>query len=120
MTDLNVGPRQARRWPLSRVIGVALLVLLLFSVAAIVAGGIALLNLHDDRQRVLDVLDPAVLQVQRLDTALVNQETGVRGYALSGQKNSWPRTPTASPPSRTRSRACGPSPRSCRLPPPPT
>ena len=86
MTDLNVGPRQARRWPLSRVIGVALLVLLLFSVAAIVAGGIALLNLHDDRQRVLDVLDPAVLQVQRLDTALVNQETGVRGYALSGQK----------------------------------
>ena len=77
----------AERWPLSRIIGVALLVLLLFSVAAMVAGGIALLSLHDNRQRVLNVLDPAALQVQRLDTSLVDQETGVRGYALSGQRD---------------------------------
>ena len=77
----------AKRWPLSRIVGVALLALLVFSVAAIVAGGIALLTLHDNRQRVIDVLDPAALQVQRLDTALVDQETGVRGYALSGQKD---------------------------------
>ena len=77
----------AKRWPLSRIVGVALLALLVFSLAAIVAGGIALLTLHDNRQRVIDVLDPAALQVQRLDTALVDQETGVRGYALSGQKD---------------------------------
>jgi signal transduction histidine kinase len=77
----------AKRWPLSRIVGVALLVLLLFSLAAIVAGGIALITLHDNRQRVIDVLDPAALQVQRLDTSLVDQETGVRGYALSGQKD---------------------------------
>jgi signal transduction histidine kinase len=76
----------ARRWPLSRIIGVALLILLLFSVAAMVAGGLALLSLHDNRERVVGTLDPAQLQVQRLDTALVDQETGVRGYALSGQK----------------------------------
>ena len=63
---------------------------MLFSLAAIVAGGIALLTLHDNRHRVIDVLDPAALQVQRLDTALVNQETGVRGYALSGQKGPGP------------------------------
>jgi signal transduction histidine kinase len=77
----------ARRWPLSRIIGVALLILLLFSVAAMVAGGLALLSLHDDRDRVVGTIDPAQLQVQRLDTALVDQETGVRGYALSGQKD---------------------------------
>jgi signal transduction histidine kinase len=77
----------AKRWPLSRIIGVALLILLLFSVAAIVAGGLALLGLHDNRERVVSTLDPAQLQVQRLDTALVDQETGVRGYALSGQKD---------------------------------
>jgi signal transduction histidine kinase len=77
----------AKRWPLSRIVGVALLVLVLFSLAAMVAGGIALLTLHDNRHRVIDVLDPAALQVQRLDTALVDQETGVRGYALSGQKD---------------------------------
>ena len=77
----------AKRWPLSRIIGVALLILLLFSVAAIVAGGLALLGLHDNRERVVSTIDPAQLQVQRLDTALVDQETGVRGYALSGQKD---------------------------------
>src|SRR5215831_13092911 len=77
----------ARRWPLSRIIGVALLILLLFSLAAMVAGGLALLSLHDNRDRVVGTIDPAQLQVQRLDTALVDQETGVRGYALSGQKD---------------------------------
>jgi signal transduction histidine kinase len=77
----------AKRWPLSWIIGVALLILLLFSVAAMVAGGIALLSLHDNRERVVSTLDPAALQVQRLDTALVDQETGVRGYALSGQQD---------------------------------
>jgi signal transduction histidine kinase len=77
----------ARRWPLSRIIGVALLILLLFSVAAMVAGGLALLGLHDNRERVVGTIDPAQLQVQRLDAALVDQETGVRGFALSGQKD---------------------------------
>ena len=73
----------AKRWPLSWIIGVALLLLLLFSVAAMVAGGLSLLSLHDNRERVVSTIDPAALEVQRLDTALVNQETGVRGYALT-------------------------------------
>jgi signal transduction histidine kinase len=77
----------AQRWPLSRTVGVAVLVLLLFSVAAVVAGGLALVSLHDSRTRVVDTLDPAALQAQLLDTALVNQETGVRGYALSAQQS---------------------------------
>jgi signal transduction histidine kinase len=76
-----------RHWPLSRIIGVALMILLLFSVAAIGAGGLALVSLQHDRQHVVGVIDPAALQVQELDTALVNQETGVRGYALSAQRD---------------------------------
>jgi signal transduction histidine kinase len=88
MTDLIARRResQSRRWPLSRIVGVALLILLLFSVAAVVGGGLALISLHDNRERVVTIIDPAALQVQRFDTAMVNQETGVRGYALSAQK----------------------------------
>jgi signal transduction histidine kinase len=86
-TTARLRERAARRWPLSRIIGVALLALLLFSVAAMVAGALSLLSLHDNRDRVVSTLDPAALQVQRFDTAMVDQETGVRGYALSGQKD---------------------------------
>jgi signal transduction histidine kinase len=95
MSDLNPGPRgkpglradASRRWPLSRIVGAAMLALLVFSVAAAVAGGIALVSLNDARNRVVNVIDPAVLQAQLLDNALVNQETGVRGYALSADKS---------------------------------
>ncbi len=80
MTDVN-------RWPLSRIVGVAVSALLFFSVAAVVVGGIALLQLHSNRDRVVNTLDPAALQAQQLDTALLDQETGVRGYALSGQQD---------------------------------
>ncbi len=76
----------SRRWPLSRLVGVAVLALLLFSVAAVVAGAIALVSLRDARNRVVNVIDPAASQAQSLDDALVNQETGVRGYALSAQQ----------------------------------
>jgi signal transduction histidine kinase len=75
----------ARRWPLSRIVGVAVLALLLFSVAAVTVGAFAVLNLSHARGRVVNVLDPAAIQVEQLDNSLLNQETGVRGYALSGQ-----------------------------------
>ena len=77
----------ARRWPLGRIIGVAVLALLVFSVAAVVAGALALISLRDARAQVVDVIDPAALQAQQLDNALINQETGVRGYALSAQQS---------------------------------
>jgi len=76
-----------RRWPLSRIVNVAVLALLLFSVGAVIAGGIALVSLHNARNRVVNVIDPATTAAQQLDNALVNQETGVRGYALSAQQS---------------------------------
>ena len=74
-----------RRWPLSRIVNVAVLALLVFSVAAVTVGALAVLNLSHNRGRVVSTLDPATLQVEQLDNSLLNQETGVRGYALSAQ-----------------------------------
>jgi signal transduction histidine kinase len=78
-------PAAGSSWPLSRIIGGAVLLMTLFSVAAVTVGAIALTHLHDERQRVESVIDPAELAAQQLYSALVNQETGVRGYALSAQ-----------------------------------
>ena len=75
----------ARRWPLSRIVDVAVLALLVFSVAAVTIGAFAVLNLSHARGRVVNTVDPAALQVEQLDNSLLNQETGVRGYALSAQ-----------------------------------
>src|ERR1700678_4349787 len=72
-------------WPLGRVIGSAVLLMALFSLAAVVVGVLALDHLDDERQRIESTLDPAALASQQLYSALLNQETGVRGYALSGQ-----------------------------------
>ena len=74
-----------RRWPLSRIVNVAVLALLVFSVAAVTVGALAVLNLNHNRGRVVSTLDPATFQVEQLDNSLLNQETGVRGYALSAQ-----------------------------------
>jgi signal transduction histidine kinase len=75
----------ARRWPLSRIVTVAVLALLVFSAAAVTVGALAVLNQSHNRGRVVSTLDPAALQVEQLDNSLLNQETGVRGYALSAQ-----------------------------------
>lgn len=72
------------RWPLGRVLGGAVLLMTLFSVAAVISGALALAHLDDERQRVETTIDPAALAAQQLYSALLNQETGVRGYALSG------------------------------------
>jgi signal transduction histidine kinase len=77
----------ASRWPLSRITGATIVVMALFSMIAIAVAGTALADLSSDRSRVDNVLDPAALASQKLGYALVNQETGVRGYLLSAQKS---------------------------------
>ena len=78
-------PSSSSPWSLSRILGVIIVVMSLLSVAAMVIGGLALAHLSDERQRIETVIDPAALAAQELYSALLNQETGVRGYALSGQ-----------------------------------
>jgi signal transduction histidine kinase len=72
-------------WPLSRIIGGAVLLVTLFSLAAVVTGGLALAHLDGERGRVETTIDPAALAAQQLYSALLNEETGVRGYALSAK-----------------------------------
>jgi signal transduction histidine kinase len=75
----------ATPWPLSKIIGGAVLLVSVFSVAAVVTGVLALAHLNQERQRIETTIDPAALAAQQLYTGLLNQETGVRGYALSAK-----------------------------------
>ena len=78
-------------WPFGRVIGVGVLIVGLFSLLAIGVGGTALADLTSARERVVNTLDPAALHASQLEVALLNQETGIRGYALSAQPSFlWP------------------------------
>src|SRR6202035_5256516 len=82
------GPRLASSpWPLSRIIGGAVLLMTVFSLAAVAAGALALAHLDQQRQRIELTIDPAALAAQQLYSGLLNQETGVRGYALSADRD---------------------------------
>jgi signal transduction histidine kinase len=75
------------RWPLSRIIGVGVLVIALVSAASVVSGILGLNGLSSARDKVVNRVDPAIQQALRLSAALVDQESGVRGYALSAQED---------------------------------
>jgi signal transduction histidine kinase len=81
-----VAARFTGGWPLGRIIGAGVLVAGLFSILAIIIGGAALTGLNSARGRVVDTLDPAAYHASQLEVALLNQETGVRGYALTAQR----------------------------------
>ena len=61
--------------------GASLTVLVLL--VAIIAGSVSLARLTEARQALLDEIGPAVRANQSLEIALLNQETGIRGYALT-------------------------------------
>jgi signal transduction histidine kinase len=73
-------------WPLRRIFAVGVVIASLFSVLAIAIGGAALANLASARDRVVNKIDPAAFRTSQLEVAFLNQETGVRGYALSAQR----------------------------------
>jgi signal transduction histidine kinase len=75
----------ASRWPLGRIITAGVATLFILIVAAIVVGAVAIANLDSARNRVVNVIGPAALHGSQLYTAMVNQETGLRGYLLSAQ-----------------------------------
>ena len=79
-------PDLERAWSLRRSLAVLAVVATLIAAAMIVAGAVALSNLADARGRVVDVIDPAFRDAEQLQVALVDQETGIRGYALAGQE----------------------------------
>jgi signal transduction histidine kinase len=77
------GPR-GNRWTLRRMFAVGATLTALLMTVAIVIGAITLGRLTEARTALLDDIGPAVRANQDLSLALVNQETGVRGFALTG------------------------------------
>ncbi len=79
-------PEVAKAWSLRRSLAVLAVVATLIAGAMIAASAVALSNLADARSRVVDTIDPAFRDAEQLQVALVDQETGIRGYALGGQE----------------------------------
>ncbi|MFI6583637.1 ATP-binding protein [Embleya sp. NPDC050493] len=67
-----------------QVVGLGLGLLALVIVISAVVGALAISRLNDSRRTVLDRLEPAANAALRLENALIDQETGVRGWIISG------------------------------------
>ncbi|MBB5915186.1 signal transduction histidine kinase [Nocardia transvalensis] len=76
-----VGRLSVQRWFYLVLAAMVLLVV----VAAVVGAGL-LRQTGDATDRLLDRLQPAVVQAYRLQAAVVDQETGARGYALTADR----------------------------------
>ncbi|GAA3856940.1 CHASE3 domain-containing protein [Saccharothrix violaceirubra] len=71
------------RWPASRLLIAAVTILIIVSASAITAIAVALADLTEARVEVLDEIGPTRRLVIELEGTLVDQETGVRGFALT-------------------------------------
>jgi signal transduction histidine kinase len=86
-------PRAAKRrgrhrgWSLRQWAIASIALSVVVAVAAIVCGAVAIVRLNDARDRVTNRLDPAIANALNLSNALVDEETGVRGFALSAQES---------------------------------
>jgi signal transduction histidine kinase len=74
------------RWRIRRWATLLIAVEAVMLVAAIAVGVVGLTQLTTARQRVVDQIDPELLEAHNLTAALLNQETGQRGYLLTGQR----------------------------------
>ncbi|ROP36352.1 sensor histidine kinase [Saccharothrix texasensis] len=75
------------RWPASKLLIAAVSVLIVVCAGAIGSLLVALAGLTDARIELLDRIDPASREVLEMQTALANQETGLRGYVLTANRN---------------------------------
>lgn len=69
----------------SRLLGIIVAVLLVMTAVAISSTVIALDSLSAARSRSVDQVEPAARRVNEINRALLDQETGVRGFVLTGQ-----------------------------------
>jgi signal transduction histidine kinase len=74
-----------RRWPLQRVFVIGATLTGVLALAAIMLGIVSLYWLSDVRSVLLNGVVPAQQAAQALSVALLDQETGVRGYDLSAR-----------------------------------
>ncbi|GAA3462679.1 ATP-binding protein [Saccharothrix longispora] len=71
------------RWPAARLLVASVTLLVIVCAGAIGGLAIGLLKLTEARVQLIDRIQPARSLVQQADTAVINQETGVRGYVLT-------------------------------------
>ena len=79
--------RRGNRFRVNQWFAIATAVLSVATLAGIVIGVLAIVRLADERELVVDHLDPATVEALRLANAFVNEETGVRGFVLSGEES---------------------------------
>ena len=87
-TPPHKGPQRLPRLRVGQWLALTIGVLLTFAVVGV---GLALLanqKLSDQRRVVFNQVEPALLAALNLENALINEETGVRGYILSGKTQS--------------------------------
>jgi signal transduction histidine kinase len=82
----RVNSEDTGRWPLARVFVVGAVLAALVAIGTVVLGGTALWRLTDARSALLDRAGPGLLAVQDLAAVQLEQETGVRGFLLSGEQ----------------------------------
>ncbi len=81
MTDPEV--RTGRRWTLRRRLTITFVVLSVLAITGTALAVTAVARVDEAQHRQVDRLDPAIQAGADLLVALLNQETGLRGYALT-------------------------------------
>ncbi|GLY46444.1 sensor histidine kinase [Lentzea sp. NBRC 102530] len=76
-----------QRLPASRLLVVIVVVLLAMTAVAISSTVLALDSLSSARSRSVDEIEPAGRRVNDLNRSLLDQETGLRGFILTGQED---------------------------------
>ncbi|MFJ1758527.1 ATP-binding protein [Kitasatospora sp. NPDC088134] len=85
MPGATTRPARSRAvWTTRRWLGTSVLASLAVLLVLGVLGGWALARASDATDRLTGRTSPALISAVRLDAALVGQETGIRGYGLSG------------------------------------
>ncbi|CCH33353.1 ATP-binding protein [Actinosynnema sp. NPDC047251] len=75
------------RWPASRLLIASVTILIIVCAGAIGGMAVALVSLTDARTLLLDQVGPARRHALELDNALIDQENGVRGFALTASED---------------------------------
>ena len=81
----NIQPRALPRLRVGQWLGLTIGVLLLFAVTGIGLALIANHRLNEQRSIVLNQVEPALHDALNLEAALLNEETGVRGYIITAK-----------------------------------
>jgi signal transduction histidine kinase len=86
MTELDPPSRRARGWTLRRRLSLLFTGAAVLAVIALVVGIMAFGGLLDAREQIVEKIDPAAVAERDLVAAIIDQETGVRGFTLTADE----------------------------------